>query len=51
MHTNVIIAALVSAVATLSAHATDMSAIIAKVSENCDKIRSYSADAVVRYII
>ena len=51
MHRSAIISALVSAIAVLSAHATDMAGIIVKVSENCDKIQSYSADAYVRYII
>jgi outer membrane lipoprotein-sorting protein len=51
MYKSVFISALASAMAILSVYATDMATIISKVSENCDKIESFSADASVRYII
>ena len=46
-----IVSAFVSMVGVLSSFATDLAAIIQKVSENCNKIQSFSADAEVRYKI
>jgi hypothetical protein len=40
-----------AAAGVFSAHATDLATIIQKVSENCEKIQSYSAEVNVRYKI
>jgi hypothetical protein len=47
----VIASLLFAGIGTAPAHATDLAAIIKKVSENCDKIAVYAADAQVRYKI
>jgi hypothetical protein len=46
-----IITALLTAAGVISAHATDLAAIIQKVSENCERIQSFNADIEVRYHI
>jgi len=51
MRRSILLFTLVSATAVLSAHATDMATIITIVSDNCDKIESFSADGIVRYVI
>jgi outer membrane lipoprotein-sorting protein len=51
MRRSILFFTLVSVTAVLSAHATGMATIIANVSSNCDKIESFSADAIVRYVI
>ena len=45
----VLAAAFLTVFGAVAAHCTDLAAVIAKVSENCDRIRSYEADAEVRY--
>jgi hypothetical protein len=46
-----IVSALLAAVGAIAVQATTLAAIIQKISENCDKIQSYSADVRVRYKI
>lgn len=49
MYRSLIVSALLSGAGVISAYATDLAAIIQKVSENCDKIESFTADAEMRY--
>jgi hypothetical protein len=51
MNRSLLVSTFISAAWVMSSYATDLAAIISKVSENCDKINSYSADANVRYKI
>jgi hypothetical protein len=51
MNRSLLVSTFIWAAWVMSSHATDLAAIISKVSENCDKINSYSADADVRYKI
>jgi outer membrane lipoprotein-sorting protein len=46
-----IVSAVLAAAGFIPAHAADLATIIQKVSQNCDKIQSYSADVRVRYKI
>ena len=46
-----IAAGFVSVLFASATFSTDLTAIIAKVSDNCEKIESYAADASVRYKI
>jgi hypothetical protein len=51
MKRTVILTAMLAAAGVFSAHATNLAAIIQKVSGNCDKIQSFNADIEVRYHI
>ncbi len=46
-----IVSAAIAAAGVISAHATNLAAVIQKVSENCEKIQSYHADVEARYKI